>query len=308
MAKAENKVHVSRNGSLLGVYDIDLLGDMLERGQISTTDQFYDEASGAWIPLSEWKQEDESAPKFKQTSDVPPSEEAGKGGSRRRGGKSSRGKKRQMQNAMFGWIACLFALVVAAGIFGYAAVLQSEITEKDKEIVDLKGQNESLKRENQLVTEIAPGNRVRAIITYEPSANQVAIMSGATVGLYKRQDVVGALSKLTSKTNDLTASSEAFDRGVEELKTGIPSPIQVTLTDSNGRVDLPVPEPGDYVLVASAGKSTPSGLERYLWMIGFKSDSQPSSLILLNEKNATSLRRPSFSIVDVPGMVSGALP
>jgi len=158
------------------------------------------------------------------------------------------------------------------------------------------------------VTEIAPGNRVRAIITYEPSANQVAIMSGATVGLYKRQDVEGALSKLTSKTNDLTASSEAFDRGVEELKTGIPSPIQVTLTDSNGRVDLPVPEPGDYVLVASAGKSTPSGLERYLWMIGFKSDSQPSSLILLNEKNATSLRRPSFSIVDVPGMVSGALP
>jgi hypothetical protein len=304
MPTGENKVHVSRNGSLLGVYEVDQLGDMLERGQLNLADQFYDEASGAWVPLSEWKAEEEAAPKFKQASDVPPSES----GSRRRGGKSSKAKKRAMQGAMFGWIACLFALVVAAGIFGYAAVLQGDVHEKEKQIVDLNAKFDVLKRENQLLTEISPADRVRAIITYEPSANQVAIMSGATVGLYKRQDVEAALSKLSGKATDITASSESFDRGIEELKAGIPSPLEVTLTDSNGRVDLPVREPGEYVLVASAGKSTPSGLERYLWMVGFQASSQPSSLILMNEKNATSLRKPSFSIIDVPGMVSGTAP
>lgn len=307
MPTEENKVHVSRNGSLLGVYDLDQLGDMLERGQLMASDQFYDEASATWTPLSEWKPE-ESGLKFKQTSDVPASEGGGKSGSRRRGGKSSRAKKRDMQSAMFGWIACLFALVVAAGIFGYASVLQGNLQEADKEIADLKAKNEVLRRENQLVTEISPADRVRAIITYEPSPNQVAIMSGATVGLYKRQDVEAALAKMSSKTNEFTASSESFDRGVEELKTAIPSPIEVTLTDSNGRVDLPVREQGDYVLVASAGKSTPGGLERYLWLIGFQANSQPSSLILLNEKNATSLRKPSFSIINVPGMASGTVP
>jgi hypothetical protein len=279
---------------------------------LTSKDEYYDECSSAWVPLAEWKPQDDNLSNFKPAAEKPASEEGskdgGKGSGRRRGGKSSRSKKKGLEVAMVGWIACLFALVVAAGVFGYAATLQGRIGELEKEVVDLNARTETLKRENQLVTEISPADRVRAIITYEPSANQVAIMSGATVGLYKRQDVEAALATIAGKTSDLTSSSEAFERGIETLKSAIPSPIEVTLTDSNGRVDMPVREPGDYVMVASAGKSTPSGLERYLWLIGFQANSQPSSLILLNEKNATSLRKPAFSIVTVPGMVSGTLP
>lgn len=307
MSTGDNKVHVSRNGSLLGVYDLDQLGDMLERGQLNVNDQFYDEASAAWVPLSEWKPK-EGLTNFKQAPEKAESDETGKSASRRRGGKSSRSKKRESQGAIFGWIACLFALVVAAGIYGYAATLQGRVKDAEKEILDLKAFAEKLRRENQTLTEITPADRVRAIITYEPSPNQVAIMSGATVGLYHRQDVESALAALSGKTQEFTSNSEAFEKGVEALKIAIPSPIEVTLTDSNGRVDLPVKEPGDYVLVASAGKSTPMGLERYLWLVGFRADSLPSGLILMNEKNATSLRKPAFSIVDTPAMVSGTLP
>lgn len=300
----EHKVHVSRNGSLLGVYDFDQLGDMLERGQLQKTDHYYDEAASNWIPLAEWKEADGLA-KFKHASEKPASQDGGS--SRRRGGKSSRAKKKGAQTAVFGWVACLFALVVAAGIFAYAATLQERINAANDEITSLKAANENLKRENQLMTEITPSDRVRAIITYEPSANQVAIMSGATVGLYHRKDVEAALAGAVGK--EAVSNSEGFDQGIEKLKSAISSPIQITLTDSNGRVDLPVPEPGDYVLVASAGKSTPSGTERFLWLMGFRAGGQPSSLILLNEKNASTLRKPHFSIVDVPSMTSGnALP
>jgi hypothetical protein len=305
MAK-EEKVHVSRNGSLLGVYDTEQLGDMLERGQLNSSDQFYDEASASWTPLSEWKTEEQPA-KFKQASEKPASEDESKGG-RRRGSKSARAKKKGSQTAIFGWIACLFALVLAAGIYAYASTLQAELDIAKKEIVYLNSINENLKRENQLMTEITPAGRVRAIITYEPAPNQVAIMSGATVGLYRREDVEKALATLAGQPSDITSSAEAFEKGVQALKSAIPSPIEVTLTDSNGRVDLPVREPGEYVLVASAGKSTPLGLERFLWLIGFQSKAQPSSLILLNEKNATSLRKPAFQIVDLPGMATGTLP
>jgi hypothetical protein len=308
MPKEDSKIHISRNGSPLGVYEADQVSDMLERGQLQATDLFYDEATGSWTPLSEWKAQEQPA-NFKRADEVAaPGGAESRSGQRRRGSRSGRGKKKGSEGAIFGWIACLFALVVAAGIWAYAAHLQTQVGEKEKTILDLRAANEKLKRENQFLSELSPAGRVRAIITYEPVPNQVAIMSGATVTLYRRADVEEILSKLSGRTHELANSLEAFEQAIESLKASIPSPIEVALTDSNGRVDLPVQEPGDYVLVASAGKNTMSGLERYLWLIGFRSDAQPSPLILLNEKNATSLRNPSFSIVDVPGLASGVKP
>ncbi len=304
MSKEENKVHVSRNGSLLGVYDYDQLGDMMERGQLQKADYYFDDASAAWLPLEAWKGADDLT-HFKHADDKPASEDGGKSGSRRRGGKSSRARKKGERTAIAGWIACLFALVVAAGIWAYAAYLQGKLIVAEDAVKTLTADNENLNRENQRMTEITPPDRVRAIITYEPSPNQVAIMSGATVGLYKRQDVDAALSSAFGADAGTISSAEAFDQGIERLKAAIPSPAEITLTDSNGRVDLRVPGPGDYVLVASAGKSNGAGTERYLWLMGFRANSQPSALILLNEKNASSLRKPNFTIIDVPSMASG---
>ncbi len=305
MAKEEKKVHVSRNGALLGVYEYDQLGDMIERGQLQKTDHFFDDEKGAWITLDTWKGADDLT-HFKHTDEKPASEDGSKSSSRRRGGRSARGKHNGAQNAIAGWIACLFALVVAAGIWAYAAHLQGRLSTAEDALKAQVAANEVLMRENQLMTEITPSDRVRAIITYEPSPNQVAIMSGATVGLYRREDVEKALEATLRSGGETISSAEAFDQGIEKLKSAISSPIEITLTDSNGRVDLKVPGPGDYVLVASAGKATPGGTERFLWLMGFRADSQPSALILLNEKNASSLRKPSFTVVDLPSMASGA--
>lgn len=306
MPTVGNKVHVSRKGALLGAYEFDQLGDMMERGQLQKTDHFYDEATTSWIPLSEWKEPGGAATSgsFKTADQAPLSEDAKSG--RRRGSRSARAKKEASQSAMIGWIAALFALVVAGGIVAYALTIQGSLKLAEGRIKDLEARNESLRKENQLMAEVTPSGRVRAIITYEPSPEQVAIMSGATVGLYKRSDVEAALTK--AGLGDLAASNEAFDQGIESLKSAISSPIQVTLTDSNGRVDLTVPEPGDYVLVASAGKSTPTGTERYLWLMGFSAQGQPSSMILMNENNAFSVRKPNFSIVNIPSMQAGTPP
>lgn len=305
MSSGENTVQVARNGSPLGIYDFDKLGDLLERGQLLKSDQYFDEATGEWVALGSWEAPD-TLSHFRPAEEKTPGEEPGS--SRRRGGRSSRSKKKGSQAAIFGWIACLFALVVAAGIYAYSATLQERLADSEKEIKSLNARIEILRRENQLMTEVTPANRVRAIITYEPTPNQVAIMSGATVGLYRRSDVEAALQTIAAEVGPITASTESFEKGVEALKGSISSPIEISLTDSNGRVDIPVPEAGDYVLVASAGKSVQGGVERYLWLMGFRASQQPSALILLNEKNATSLRKPAFSIVDVPSMASGTLP
>lgn len=210
----------------------------------------------------------------------------------------SRAKKRG-DFALAGWIACLFALGAIAGMWAWAENLNTQLKASDEKLRGVGEQIKALKRGMQLLTEITPRGRVRGIITYEPSSNQVAIMSGATVGLYRRADVEMALATA------LETGGEEFNNTAERLKSTIGIPLEVGLTDSNGRIDIPVSEPGQYVLVASAAKSTSGGMDRYFWLLGFSDNSQPSNLIWLNESNAISTVKPRFTITDVQNMSAG---
>lgn len=302
MIPADSKVHISRKGTPLGVYEFGQLGDMLERGQLHKTDEYFDEATSAWVPLAAWKEPD-ALGQFRSVTSQPLKESTTSGASRRHGGRSSRSHK-GVEKALLGWIVSLFTLIIAVAVFAYATSLRAPLKERDEEVRKLKIVIEALKRENQVLAEIAPAGRLRAVITYEPKPGQVAIMSGATVGLYKRADVEAVLTKVLAGAPG--GNPKTFAEAVEQLKREVSTPLAVTLTDSNGRIDMPVPEPGAYVLVASAGKATATGPERYLWLMGFQAGDQPSSVVLMNERNAISQAKPDLLITDVPIMVTGS--
>ncbi|MFZ4682738.1 MAG: hypothetical protein ACOYMS_09565 [Terrimicrobiaceae bacterium] len=314
----DGKIHIARNGSVLGAYDRDKIEDMLDTGYLLPSDHAYDEDQSAWILLSALPKGGTEPPPTNQPTDLPPprrefktatekpaSDPNKKSSGRGRGGSKSRNKNKA-ESALPGWIACLFALGAAAGIWAWAEYLNDQLKSSEERVKTLRQTVESLNREKQLLSEITPGGRIRGIITYEPVAKQVAIMSGATVGLYRRDDVERALANLPE--NGQIGSEETFNAAAEALKAAISSPLQISLTDSNGRIDLAVPEPGDYVLVASAAKSGTAGTERYFWLIGFTANDQPSNLILLNESNGISSRKPRFAITDVRGLSSGTPP
>lgn len=291
------KVHVARNGAVLGAYEFDKIGDLLDVGQLLPTDHYLDNDRSEWIPLSELVT---PVPDVEFKKPEPRQEREGSSRRSRGSSKPPRSKGRGNGNsALGGWIACLFALGAAAGIWAYAANLGDQLKSADEKIEELNNRVEFLKKENQMLNEITPPGRVRGVITYEPSANQVAIMSGATVGLYRRADVEAALKKVLAQTGETVASAEDFDNAITLLKSSIASPIEITLTDSNGRLDIGVPNPGDYVLVASAAKATGSGADRYFWLLGFHSSENPSGLVLMNEKNAISVKRPQLEITDL---------
>ena len=306
------KITIARNGAILGEYDRDQAADMLDTGHLLRSDHYYNEVRAEWTLLSGLTSASLPSPppilsaarvssplEFKPTSERSPAEYPGSKSSKR--GKSSdksRAKKRG-DFALAGWIACLFALGAIAGMWAWAENLNTQLTASDEKLRGLGEKIEVLKREKQLLTEITPRGRVRGIITYEPSSNQVAIMNGATVGLYRRADVEKALATATEPVG------ESFDNTVERLKSAIGPPLEVSLTDSNGRIDIAVAEPGQYVLVASAAKSTSGGVDRYFWLIGFSDTSQPSNLILLNESNSLSAAKPRFAITDVQSMSAG---
>ena len=302
-----DSVHVARNGTILGSFDREKLADLLDTGRFLPTDHFYDTEKDAWFPLSALSQSD-VPPVPAPAAPPPPTDTAQPRSSSRSGsrGSSKRARskaKKKTESTLAGWIACLFAFGVAAGLWAYAQSLDERRQAAEDKLVELNQTVTNLRRENQLLTEVTPPGRIRGIITYEPSANQVAIMSGATVGLYRRDDVERALAKAV-EPGDLS-SGEGFDRAVERLKSAISSPLEISLTDSNGRLDLTVPQPGRYVLVASAAKSGPGGPERYFWLIGFQAGTQPSGLVLMNENNAISVRKPEFRISDVRPLTTG---
>lgn len=291
--ETSDKIHVARNGAILGAYDADKIADMLDNGQLLKTDHFFRPATSEWILLAQYE-----APVPNLAFRTAEPESTDRPGKSRRGGKGR--SKKSAESSLFGWVACLFALGAAAGIWAWAEYLHEQLKSSDEKVKTLTVQLENLRKEVQMMNEITPPGRVRGIITYEPSANQVAIMSGATVGLYHRNDVEAAIAK-TETEGGTIISSEDFDQAIGRLKSSIASPIEITLTDSNGRIDLAVPKPGDYVLVASAAKTSATGTDRYFWLIGFQANGQPSGLILLNERNAISQRKPSLKITDVAG-------
>ncbi|HRJ72091.1 MAG TPA: hypothetical protein PLS03_07685 [Terrimicrobiaceae bacterium] len=292
--ETSEKIHVARNGAILGAYDSDKIADLLENGQLLRTDHFFRPATSEWILLAEFE-----APTPNLVFRPAEPENPDRPGKSRRGGKGR--SKKSAESSLFGWVACLFALGAAAGIWAWAEYLNEQLKSSDEKVKSLTVQLENLRKEVQMMNEITPPGRVRGIITYEPSANQVAIMSGATVGLYHRGDVEAAIAKTQTEGGGTIISTEDFDQAIGRLKASIASPIEITLTDSNGRIDLAVPQPGEYVLVASAAKTSSVGTERYFWLVGFQANGQPSGLILLNERNAISQRKPSLKITDVAG-------
>lgn len=306
-------IHIARNGSVLGAFEREKVGDMLDTGYFQPTDYYYDESRAEWQPLSSLELEDKALyppppqqpspvvqpQKFKLPSEKPDDDDANKSTSRsgRRSSKAQSKAKKKTEATLAGWIACLFALGVAAGLWAWSQQLNDHLKSSEENVRELRLKITKLQNENQLLTEITPSGHIRGIITYEPSNGQVAIMSGATVGLYRRKDVEKALATVLQSNE--TSTSEGFEWTIEQLKAAISSPLEITLTDSNGRFDMAVPKEGEFVIVASAAKSSDTGTERYFWLIGFVSNNQPSSLLLLNESNAISIKRPQFAITNV---------
>jgi len=290
------KIHVARNGKMLGIYDPEAIGDLIDTGSLLPDDHFFDDESGEWRPLSERKTS--SQHEYRPAASA--SMEGGAPESSRRSRRESRSRqKSRARIAVAASISALVILIIAVALWSYANSLQGKLGAAEDRVKELSETAENLRRENQLLTEITPAGHVRGVIAYSPTPDQVAIMSGATVGLYRRDDIATALTQAKSQAD--LANPGTFDQSIDVLKNLIKSPLSITLSDSNGRVDLTLPGPGDYVLVASAAKATKTGQDRYLWLIGVRFSDRPSGLILLNEQNAISQDKPAFEIKDVPG-------
>jgi hypothetical protein len=283
-------LHIARNGQVIGQFESDKIGHLLETGRLLLTDHYYDEGSATWILLSQWKEPEIRA---RKSESIEPRPESRTNGHRPRG----KSKKKAESHGLGGWIACIFAICAVAGLWIWSQTLNDQLNFLKDENTTLKTDRDSLRKANDALNEITPSGSIRGIIVYEPAPNQTAIVSGATVGLYRRQEVETAVNSLKAD------ASLSFSEKIDRLKSILPSPLAVTLTDSNGRLSLAVPDPGDYAIVASAAKGSGQDIVHLLWLAGFKSENRPSPMVLLDEKNAISENSTALQIRNVPPVV-----
>ncbi len=271
---------------------------MLENGRLLPTDHYYDARTSQWILLSSLIAE-ESTPSRKPTpppEESPSSDGTGKSassGSRR----SGRGKSRkQTAPALGGWITCLFAIGAAAGLWAWSQSLSNGLESANEKLREQTLVIDHLQGQIDQLTELTPPGRVRAIITYEPAPEKTAVVSGATVELHHRSTVEKAMA---AANIDNSSSATELNASMKRVQEALTSPLEITVTKSNGRIDMAVPEPGAYVLLASAAKSSPTGQIQLIWLIGFEATNQPSSLILMNESNAISRKNPDLVVTEI---------
>ncbi len=331
MSNPSEKDHsfpVTRDGVPLGEFRSDQISARLDSGLLVPTDHFYDAARKAWRPLSELETHGRVAAGSGVGSEPPaPSTPASTSGDapqvsaseeegrtweererrgRRRRRSSSSGdpsKKKRHRNpaerALPGWIACLFAIGVAAGLWAWAQSLRDSLKVQEAKVTELTSQVTALNQQISVLQEMAPPGIVRGIITTEPTPGKLAILSGVTVGILRAADVRTALLRMA---NSPTANSEGeFGARVTELQSNLPSAEAITLTDSGGRFELAVSDPGNYAIVATAFKQSPGGPERLLWLIEVTNADEPSPVISLSEKNAVSLRNPMMRLLPPHG-------
>lgn len=301
--RSPRKCQVARKGKALGNYDAEQIRDLLAARELQLNDHYYEEDSGTWHPLSEWKESQSSAPppeakaipnqnkKFsakKNESSTPPGEHrSGRGKGESRGAQGP---------ALGGWIACLFALGAAAGLWTWSQSLNDTVRLSSEKIREQAAQIDHLNNQISLLSELTPPGRVRAIITYEPDSQNVAVVSGVRVELFRRADVAAALA---SMGDAIANSPQELHNDFTEFKKKMPSAMEIGITQSNGRIDMAVPDPGEYVLLASAAKAGPAGQVNMLyWILGFQSNNQASELILMSEKIAITMNDPDLRISD----------
>ena len=302
------ELHVSRGGTPLGQFRKDQFRSLLESGTLKPDDLFFDEACRTWVPVSQFQVAAPLAPAPQSSSretedeESPASDDEGVEHPQRRRRSSRRGidgsrksrKHHPAEKALPGWIACLFAIGAAAGIWAWAQNLSDQLRTSEEKVKSLTESVASLQKQNAILLEMAPPDTLRGVMTLEPSQGKLAVLSGVSVALYRADDVRSSLLKLADAA--IPISEEELAAQITLLQSALPPALAVTLSDSSGRFELPVSQAGEYALIATAFGQSGGANQRFFWALGLDADGNPSPVISLNDRNATTLKNPKFRL------------
>ena len=290
------RVSVSRKNILIGEYDLLQLGSLLETGHLRRDDLCRDPKTNELVPLRKFLYR-VKIPGFsgKRTANAP--DEGLLQGMNLRPENLSRRRKRR-RRARTRWMIPLVALVVAAGAALWAIKMSDEVMGLEKSLALGQAENSELKQKFQNVLfaarEVAASDQARGRVILRDASQKRIVLPGIKVRLYHRAEIEAHLSARYAKISE-AGGSDPFRLSLHFLKN-IPSPVETVTTNSDGRFEFKIPEPGEYVIQTSI-RSGKSG-EMRLWFVAFDSRDPLNTAVDITESNVVHQFNPLLMLVE----------
>lgn len=281
MSKKQARVQVAREGKALSEYATLQLPSLLETGHLRADDQCLDAGSGEWVPLEDFLAGFTGFSKrgTPLTAEDEPSSERSAGG-------------------FAPWIFSALAVAAAAGTGLYAWTQHDEIASLRSRLAAAEQTNQGWQQKYHQVLfaarEVASEDTVRGRAILRDASGKRIALPGIKVRLYTRSAVESHLSA----RHEAEVEGEGAERtrlATHYLKN-LPPPLETTSTDSDGRFELKVPEPGEYIIQTSI-RSAKSG-EMRLWFVAFDSRDPLNTAVDITESNAVQQFNPLLMVVE----------
>ncbi len=292
MSKKQPRVQVARDGKVLAEYANLQLPSLLETGHLNPGDHCFDAEAQAWIPLEDYMKDISGFSRKGRNSEPAESAPAEKQPARAE-------QERSWQSAqVVPWLLAFFALAAAvgAGLFAWTqsaeiATLRDRLATAEQAKAGLQKQyDEALLKERDL----APGDLVRGRVIIRSAAGNRTAPPGVKVRLFARSAIADHLeARFAAGTSETGGDPSRL--AVHYMKD-LPSPIETTTTDSDGRFELKVPEPGDYVIQSSLISAKTR--EMRLWFIAFNSRDPLNTPVDINDSNVVRQFDPLLMLVE----------
>ena len=189
-------------------------------------------------------------------------------------------------------------MTLASGAIFWSNKTFSEIDGLKTSLASAEAANAEWKQkyENVLFAarEVASNDLVRGKVILRDATGKRIILPGIKIRLYPRAEIEEFLSERYKRIAD-AGGTDANRLSAHFLKT-IPLPIETTTTDSDGRFDCKIPQPGEYVIQTGIRSGKTGGLR--LWFVAFDSRDPLNTPVDITETNAVQQFNPLFMLVD----------
>lgn len=142
--------------------------------------------------------------------------------------------------------------------------------------------------------EVAESNLVRGRVILRDADGKRVSLPGIKMRLYPRAQMETYLADRYAKIAEAGGTDPT--RLAAHFLKNIPNAIEVVSTNSDGRFEFKIPEPGEYVIQTSI-RSAKNGAMR-LWFVTFDSRDPLNTAVDLTESNAVQQFNPLFMLVE----------
>lgn len=278
------RVSIKRDGAVIGEYHPLQMGSLLETGHLQKDDLCLDPDTGEWVSLRA----------FLEKGGVP-------GYARSRSPQASTASRRAEARARHAWVPWMigfFALAAMSAAFFWSSRMSSESASLRAKLSAAEAANSEWEKKYQNVLfaarEVAAKDQVRGRVIIRNPAGKRITLPGIKVRLFRRAEIEAYLAGRNACVAEAGGTDQA--RLSLHFLKNMPAPIETTTTDSDGRFEIKLPAPAEYVLQTSI-RSAKTG-EMRLWFVAFDSRDPLNTPVDITESNVVRQFNPFLMIFD----------